>query len=43
MAGIGGTILAAWMTGKSQTANLVLSINAESERNRLAEKRRMLR
>jgi hypothetical protein len=29
------------MTSKSQTANLKLSINAENERNRLAEKRRI--
>ena len=41
IAGIGGTILAAWMTGKRQTANLELSIGAENERHRLAEKRRI--
>src|SRR5260370_2256504 len=41
VAGIGGTILAAWMTGKRQTANLELSIGAENERHRLIEKRRI--
>ncbi len=41
VAGIGGTILAAWMTGKRQTANLKLSINAENQRARVAEKRRI--
>lgn len=41
VAGIGGTILAAWMTGKRQTANLKLNIDAENNRHRLAEKRRI--
>lgn len=41
VAGIGGTILAAWMTGKCQTADLKLGINAENARARLAEKRRI--
>jgi hypothetical protein len=37
--GIGGTILAARMTNKTQTANLIRSITAENERTRLTEKR----
>lgn len=41
VAGIGGTILATRMMGKNQTANLILSINAQGEHNRLAEKRRI--
>jgi hypothetical protein len=41
VAGIGGTILAARMTNKTQTANLIRSIAAENERTRLAEKRRI--
>jgi hypothetical protein len=41
VAGIGGTILAAWMTGKRQTANLMLSISADYGRNRLGDKRRI--
>lgn len=41
VAGIGGTVLAARMTNKSQTANLVLSIDAENERARIADKRRI--
>jgi hypothetical protein len=39
LAGIGGTILAARMTGTSQIAGLKLSISAENDRSRLAEKR----
>lgn len=39
VAGIGGTILAARMTSKSQTANLKPGIGAENERARRAEKR----
>jgi len=41
VAGIGGTILAAWMTGRSQTVNLKLSIDAENDRANRAEKRRV--
>jgi hypothetical protein len=41
VAGIGGTVLATWMTGKSQTTNLRISIGAENERARLAEKRQI--
>jgi hypothetical protein len=39
--GVGGTYLGAWLTGRTQTANLKLSIDAENKRNRLAEKRRI--
>lgn len=39
LAGIGGTILAARMTGTSQIAGLKLSISAENHPSRLAEKR----
>jgi hypothetical protein len=41
IAGIGGTILSAKLTAKTQTANLGLSIGAENHRARLAEKRRI--
>ena len=37
--GVGGTSLGAWLTGRTQTANLKLSINAERERARIADKR----
>jgi hypothetical protein len=40
VAGIGGTITATWMTGKSQARNLQLSIGAENRRAMLADKRR---
>jgi len=38
--GVGGTCLGAWLTGRTQTANLKLSISAENERAHVAEKRR---
>jgi hypothetical protein len=41
IAGIGGAILAARITTKTQTANLLLSIDAENKRARVAEKRRL--
>jgi hypothetical protein len=41
LAGIGGTLFAAWLASRSQTKNLQLSINAENERQRLADKRRI--
>ena len=41
IAGIGGTILATRMTAKVQTANLLVSINAENNRVQVAEKRRI--
>ena len=37
--GVGGTSLGAWLTGRTQTANLKLSIDAERERAQLADKR----
>jgi hypothetical protein len=37
--GVAGTSLAAWLTGRTQTANLQLSIDAERERTRIADKR----
>jgi hypothetical protein len=37
--GVGGTCLGAWLTGRTQTANLLLSIDAENKRNRQADKR----
>jgi hypothetical protein len=40
-AGIGGAIFVARMGNKSQAANLLVSIGAEDERLRLAEKRRV--
>ena len=39
VAGIGGTILTAWLTTKSQAENLRYSIQTENERARLAETR----
>jgi hypothetical protein len=39
--GVGGTYLGAWLTGRTQTANLKLSIITENERARIAEKRRI--
>ncbi len=36
-----GTLLGSWLTAKSQTSNLQLSIKAENERARVAEKRRI--
>jgi hypothetical protein len=39
--GVGGTALGAWLNGRMQTKNLRLSLDAESERARLAEKRRI--
>jgi hypothetical protein len=41
LAGIGGTLLSAKMTGKSDAENLRTSISAEDRRARLAEKRRI--
>ncbi len=41
LAGIGGTLLSARMTGESDAANLRASIRAEDARARLAEKRRI--
>jgi len=40
IAGIGGSIMSARLAGKSATQNLQVSITAENERARLAEKRR---
>ena len=37
--GVAGTSLGAWLTGKTQTANLRVSIDAERERARVADKR----
>jgi hypothetical protein len=37
--GIAGTSLGAWLTGRRQTTNLLLSINAENQRFERAEKR----
>lgn len=37
--GVAGTSLGAWLTGRTQTANLQLSIDAERERTRIADKR----
>jgi hypothetical protein len=37
--GVVGTSLGAWLTGRTQTANLQLSIDAERERARIADKR----
>jgi hypothetical protein len=39
--GIGGISLGAWLTGRLQTKNLRLSLNAEADRGRLDEKRRI--
>lgn len=39
LAGIGGTLLSARMTGKSDAANLQVSISAEDRRARCTEKR----
>jgi hypothetical protein len=39
--GIVGTSLGAWLTGRWQTTNLRLSLNAESQRAELAEKRQI--
>jgi len=39
--GITGTILGAWLTTRSQTANLLLSINAEDRRVKNVEKRQI--
>lgn len=41
LAGIGGALLSARMTGKSDAENLRTSISAEDRRARLAEKRRI--
>jgi hypothetical protein len=41
LAGIGGTLLSARMTGKSDAANLRMSVSAEDTRAKLAEKRRI--
>jgi hypothetical protein len=41
VAGITGTILAARMTARAQTANLMLSINKDRERVQLADKRQV--
>jgi len=41
LAGIGGTLLSARMTGRSDAENLRTSISAEDERAKLAEKRRV--
>jgi hypothetical protein len=41
LAGIGGTLLSARMTGKSDAENLRASISAEDQRVKLAEKRRI--
>jgi hypothetical protein len=37
--GVGGTCLGAWLTGRTQTANLKISLDAERERARLIDKR----
>lgn len=39
--GVGGTALGAWLNGKTQTKTLRLSLDAENDRARLAEKRRI--
>jgi hypothetical protein len=39
--GIAGTALGSWLTGRTQTNNLRLSIRAESDRAKVAEKRRI--
>jgi hypothetical protein len=39
--GVGGTALGAWLNGRMQTKTLRLGINAENERARLAERRRV--
>jgi hypothetical protein len=39
--GVGGTSLGAWLNGRMQTTNLRLSLDAENERARLSEKRRI--
>jgi hypothetical protein len=39
--GIGGTALGAWLNGRTQTKTMQLSLAAENERARLAEKRRV--
>ncbi len=39
--GVGGTALGAWLNGRMQTKNLRLGLDAENERARLAEKRRI--
>lgn len=41
IAGIGGTVLSATITRKSAAENLRISIDAENERIKLAEKRRI--
>lgn len=41
VAGIAGTILAARMTARNQTANLMLSISEERNRARIADKRQV--
>jgi hypothetical protein len=39
--GVGGTALGAWLNGRTQTKTLRLSLDAENERARLADKRRI--
>lgn len=39
--GVSGTSLGAWLTGKTQTANLKLSINADREHAQIADKRQI--
>jgi hypothetical protein len=39
--GVGGTALGAWLNSRMQTKNLRLSLDAENERARLTEKRRI--
>ena len=39
--GVGGTALGAWLNGRSQTKTLRLSLDAENERARLAQKRQI--
>jgi len=41
VAGIVGTILAAQLTARSQAANLMITINAETDRARVADKRQV--
>ena len=41
VAGIAGTILAAQLTARNQTANLAVSINEERNRSRLSDKRQV--
>ena len=41
LVGVGGTYLGAWRTGRTQTTNLKLSIEAEREQARLADKRQV--